>query len=245
MGDNILEPAALLWGHGGQQERVDADKGLDNHPEVGIALCLAFHLQAVDVLDTLGGVLQQPAHGTHGHIDDGILGGDAPFTGGDEDVAADGLGVPADVCQGLIVHLIEVMEEGAEHIVFVTDEAQHVLTVVDALAEGGGQEVSVPFQDGGLVADTDTGAVEGGKERRGKADGFRQVPVIFVGAGLLLDGQYIVVAIAPGLGETEHLFADGVTDKEIVVRLIMVLHKSRVSNEELVNGIVYFLPFLQ
>ena len=48
-----------------------------------------------------------------------------------------------------------------------------------------------------------------------------------------------------GYGETEHLFADGVTDKEIVVRLIMVLHKSRVSNEKLVNGIVYFLPFLQ
>ena len=196
----------------------------------------------VDVVHALHGVLQEAAHRSHGHIDHHVFGGNVAVAGRDEDVAADGLGVFGDVCQGFLVHFIEVGKERAEEEVLLTDEVQQLVFAVDASCLDISKEIAIAFQDGCLVADADGDTVEGSEERFGNLDSLQKFLVFFVGAGLLLQEQHISIAISPGLCEAKHFSADGVMIDKVVAGFVVVLGEDGVLGKVAVHRIVKLLP---
>ena len=242
VGDDIVELATLQWCHRSQRELVDADERLDNHPDIGVALSLGFHFKTVDVVHALHGVLQETAYRTHGHIDHHVFGGNIAVSGRDEDVTADSLRVFGDVCQGLFVHFIEMGKERAEEEVLLTDEVQQLVFAVDAVVLHLCQEIAIAFQDGCLVTDADGDTVQGSEEWLGSLDGFQKFLIFFVGAGLLLQEQYIAIAISPGLCEAKHLSADGVMADKVVAGFVVVFGEDGVLGKIAIHRIIQLLP---
>ena len=66
--------------------------------------------------------------------------------------------------------------------------------------------------------------------------------VFLVGAGLLLQEQHVAITIPPGLGEAQHLSADGVMVDKVVAGFVVVLGEDGVLGKVAIHRIVQLFP---
>ena len=125
------------------QKAVQGSVGLEYHPDVGVRLFGCRDFAPMYVVETGTHVLYQSAVGTQGHVYQGLLVGNLFASGSEKHLGTALLRVAGNVGHVCTAGIVQTGQKSAKNGVFFLDESLEVTTVVYAVVQGSGKQLTI------------------------------------------------------------------------------------------------------